>query len=190
MSAGTSRSRASPGAFLLSAVVAATIFTAEAEACRKFEDKRHLLAFGRFELGDDRSRLPADIEKEEGCSEDAGNNAYDCSYLDTDGVSYLFYGHDVVRKDIRDLAQYSGPALIAGIEASDTISVVLRKLRSLPDDFPDWQAYAGAGEDDHNVYLSPAACLVTAEGGDWYYELIFDKDSRLTGITAMFESVL
>lgn len=49
---------------------------------------------------------------------------------------------------------------------------MLRKFRSLPDDFPVWGAYAGAGKDDYHVYLSPAVCLMTADGINWYYDLI------------------
>lgn len=159
---------------------------ARAESCREFEDKQHLLAFGRFELGDDRAELPADIEKEANCEEVPANNYYDCAYRDADGVSYLVYGHEIVRKDIHDLAQYRGPGLIGGIRSGDTVVEVLRKFRALPDDFPAWQAFAGRGEDDRAFYLSPAACLVTPEGIDWYYDLIFNEDGRLIGITAMF----
>lgn len=85
MKAGNLRYHAGPGLFFLLALIAATIRPANAEDCREFEDKRRLLAFGRFELGDDRSRLPAGIKKEEGCWEDPAREAYDCSYLDTDG---------------------------------------------------------------------------------------------------------
>lgn len=188
MNAGILRRRAGPGVFFLVCSVAATLSIARAEVCREFEDKQHLLAFGRFELGDDRAQLPAGIEKEANCEEVPANNYYDCAYRDIDGVSYLVYGHEIVRKDIDDLERYRGAALIAGIEFGDTIATVLRKFRSLPNDFPAWRAFAGAGQDDFHVYLSPAVCLITADKINWYYDLIFSKDGRLVSITAMFES--
>lgn len=189
MSAGNLCCRAGPGAFFLLAIISATIGFAKAEDCPTFEDERRLLAFGRYELGDDRSRLPPDADKQEGCSKGT-MDAYDCIYLDKDGVLYWVYEGTIVQKDIEDLAQYNGPALIADIKAGDTLAIVLRKFRSLPDDFPDWHAWAGAGEDDYHVYLSPTACLMTAGGINWYYDLIFNENSRLTGITSMFESPL
>ncbi len=188
MNAGILRRRAGPGVFFFAFFVAATLSVARAEVCTEFEDKQRLLAFGRFELGDDRAQLPADIEKEANCEEVPANNYYDCGYRDIDGVSYIVYGHEIVRKDIEDLERYRGSALIAGIEAGDTIATVLRKFRSLPDDFPAWQAFAGAGKDDHRVYLSPAVCLMTAGKIIWHYDLIFSEDGRLVGITAMLES--
>lgn len=189
MSAGTLRRRAGPGVFFLAAIISATIGFAKAEDCSPFEDKQRLLAFGRFELGDNRSRLQPDAGRQEGCSSEA-TDAYDCIYRDKDGVLYFVYEGTIVQKDIEDLAQYTGPALIADIKANDTLSTVLREFRSLPDDFPDWWAWAGTGEDDEHIYLSPAACLMTAGRVNWYYDLIFSKDARLIVIKSMFESPL
>lgn len=170
---------------LLAAIAGGLISTA-ATACEAFRDDGHVFSFGRYELGAHPSAFPADIRKEENCYEVASQNYYDCLYVDGDGVEYLVYGSEIVRKEIPRLAGYSG-RLIGDVRAGDSIGTVLRKFSALRDELHAWTAMASRQEHSKAIYLSPSVCLQLPNGTPFYFDLEFDESERLVSVSARFE---
>ncbi len=130
--------------------------------------------------------LPANILRLANCYEAPASNYYDCVYQDTDGVQYLVYGHEIVRKDIRQVGRYTG-RLIGGIGAGDTLRSALRKLQSLPDDIQAWSAHVARDNNNAKIFLSPSVCLHQPDGTLFWFDLTFDESDKLAEVTVMYE---
>lgn len=106
-------------------------------------------------------------------------NYADCEYIDQKGISYLVHGNNITRIKIADLSNYSGN-LLADLKANDHLINVVRKLKSLPSNFPTWTISAG---DKSEIYLGTHTCMKGTNGTDWAYLLRFDKNGRLVSIS-------
>ncbi len=159
---------------------------ADGECKAIFDDIGDHLTLGPIALGTDARTFMSDEEKKE-CLSDIGGE--DC-FAEKDNLSYIFgrnsYVVGVVEARDRSVAgigtsvemletsPYLGK-MIAGIQFSDTLDDVRRKLKSLPAGFPEWRQK----RNEHGVYLYTDACLRGTNGDIWYYTLGFALNLRL-----------
>jgi hypothetical protein len=168
------------------AAIFGVLISSAAAACETFRDDGHIFSFGRYELGAHPSAFPADIRRAENCYENAAKTYYDCLYIDEDGVEYLVYGSEIIRKEIPRLANYSS-RLIGDIRSGDSIGTVLRKFAALRDELHVWTAFASRQDGSKALYLSPSMCLGLPNGTPFYFDLEFDENERLVSVSARFE---
>jgi hypothetical protein len=169
------------------AALLSTLLSPPAVACETFRDEGRLLSFGAYELGSHPSAFPADIRKSDNCYELVDENYYDCLYIDRDGVEYLVYGSEIVRKEIPDLRAYR-ERVVGGIQAGDTLGAVLRKFGRLREELRYWNAGAARAKDSDKLYVGSSACLQLPSGTPFYFHLEFDGQDQLVGVTASIHS--
>jgi hypothetical protein len=136
-------------------------------------DKGGLLAFGQAQLGDPRSRVPPDAVRARDCGQT-------CSYADNAGTTYLVKGDEIIRKEIPDVARYSG-ALPAHISASDSLQTILKRLAAFSEGAPIWSLNPLPGG---GLLLRTDNCIEGRNGVRGSYGFTFDRDGRLSAISA------
>ena len=150
------------------------------EECSIFVDQQDFFSFGSARLGDSQAQVPQNSTKSKECLEDRARNYFDCEYTDQEGVSYLVEGTQIIRKEIRTPALYQ-KELIGGVRAADTLIDVVRKLASLPPDFPQWSIKSTP---DDKIILATGTCLLGSNGYEWSYYFGFDGTGHLKLIGA------
>lgn len=167
------------------AVAAAILCSAPAfgQSCTSLNYDVGSLMFGRIELGADRSTLPSDITSSANCLEQPAQNYYDCEYYDLDGVRYLVYGHQVVRKTVT-MDTINGAQLPFGLRFGDSVNAVLAKVVDLPEGLPRWQAISAKSK--NGFYLTAGACLADQDKTEWHFHLKFNSNGALTEVSAFF----
>jgi hypothetical protein len=152
------------------------------ESCDIFFDATDQFSFGQAPIGSKLENVfPRD--KPLTCFGGAKSNENDeCYYTGDDGVSYTAFGYEIVDKTIEDLQHFKG-RLIAGVAWGDSLTEVIRKLRYLPDGFPDWSI----GYHDRGVFLFTGPCLKSSNGALWRYSLGFNQEGKLDSATAFLK---
>jgi hypothetical protein len=166
--------RAMKRAALWVTAYAATVVPAAALDCSAIIlDKGGLLSFGQAQLGDPRSRVPADGTKARDCGQT-------CAYTDSAGATYLVKGDEIVRKDIPDVSRYRG-ALPVHIAAADSLATILKRLAAFSEGAPIWSLNPLPGG---GLLLRTDNCIEGANGVRGSYGFTFDRDGRLSAISA------
>jgi hypothetical protein len=161
-------------AALCLAAYAAGIGSAAALDCSAvILDKGGFLSFGQAQLGDPRSRVPADAAKARDCGQT-------CSYTDHAGITYLARGDEIVRKEIADVSRYRG-TLPAHIAATETLATILKRLAAFSEGAPIWSLNLLPGG---GLLLRTDNCIEGANGVRGSYGFSFDRDGRLSAISA------
>ena len=136
-------------------------------------DKGGLLSFGQAQLGDPRSRLPADVTAARDC-------AQTCSYTDSAGVTYVVRGDEIIAKEISDVSRYRG-ALPARITATETLPIILTRLATFSEGAPIWSLNPLPGG---GLLLRTDNCIEGRNGVSGSYGFSFDQDGRLSAVSA------
>jgi hypothetical protein len=157
----------------LTACVLATGPAAALDCSAIILDKGNLLAFGQAQLGDPRSRLPADASAARNCGQT-------CSYTDSGGVTYVVRGDEIIGKEISDVSRYRG-ALPARISAGESLSIILKRLAAVSEGAPIWSLNPLPGG---GLLLRTDNCIEGNNGVRGSYGFTFDRDGRLSAISA------
>jgi hypothetical protein len=136
-------------------------------------DKGGLLSFGQAQLGDPRSRLPADATAARDCGQT-------CSYTDSAGVTYVVRGDEIIGKEISDVSRYRG-ALPANISAAESLAIILKRLAAFSEGAPIWSFNPLPGG---SLLLRTDNCIEGRNGVRGSYGFTFDGDGRLSAISA------
>ncbi len=164
------------------AVAIAPASAAADESCTIFFDVRDQFSFGQAPIG---AKLEDVFPRDKPltCFDGAKSNENDeCYYTGDDGISYTALGYEIVYKTIDDFQHFNG-RLIAGIAWGDSLMEVIRKLRYVPDGFPDWSI----GYHDRGVFLYTGPCLKSSNGALWRYFLGFNQDGKLDSASAFLK---
>jgi hypothetical protein len=148
--------------------------------CKIFVDQRDFYSFGRGSLGASKESLLNIRSKSKECVENLDGSYSDCEYTDSNGVSYLVEGKTIIRKEIRDLRIYQG-RLIGGISSGDGLISVLKKLSSLPPEFPIWSV---GFESNGGFILGTGTCIQARNGVEWSYNIYFDRSGSVRAVGA------
>jgi hypothetical protein len=136
-------------------------------------DRGGLLAFGRAQLGDPRSQLPADASAPRECDQP-------CLYTDDAGVTYLERGGEIVRKEIPDVSRYRG-VLPVRISPADSLLTILSRLAAFSEGAPIWSLNPLPGG---GLLLRTDNCIEANNGVRGSYGFTFDREGRLSAISA------
>jgi hypothetical protein len=143
-----------------------------------FNDAGDRLSLGSVLMGAGQTSLPKTVRKlSDECPDSHGMDKDYCVYTDDTGLSYVMRGHEVWRKEARDLFSYSGD-IIADVRAGDSVLDVFRKLATLPRKFPQWHYQAL----EKGFAIATAPCLRSSNGAVWDYQFIFDGTGKLTSV--------
>ncbi|WP_374652166.1 hypothetical protein [Dongia sp.] len=166
---------------VLGSILLASQATA-ADDCRIYDDVGDKLAIGQYPLGTpmlsfmSREALLVCIDENQG--------APVCVFDDIKGAYNVEFGRGGIENHVVGYTEDSAVGnkkradLIAGVAFGDTIFEVGKKLRALPEDFPQWMFR----QNGNHLLIFTDDCIRSSSGALWGYLLAFDQNGVLISV--------
>jgi hypothetical protein len=168
------------------------------ETCKTFLDLADKYSLGQIPIGAvaqdylSREDLKACLEFPYGIDQV-------CDYTGEDGIKYEIWYDATDKPETATIARASTSdvppkrPLLAGIELGDSMDTVLRKLKTLPRQLPEWSLRErqndiwNSREKRIDIWLETGPCWRGANGTIWGYQLWFGDQNKLQSVIAFFD---